>query len=97
LNVRLEEACIEAELDEQWSWVGNKSNQRWLWHAVDHATHTIFTHDYRFNPLPFIDELAEAQTQAQAIILDNLVQKNDSLEPNCRPPEPATAKNASAD
>ncbi len=44
LNVRLEEACIEAELDEQWSWVGNKSNQRWLWHAVDHATNTVLAY-----------------------------------------------------
>jgi hypothetical protein len=44
LNVRLEEAYIEAELDEQWSWVGNKSNQRWLWHAVDHATNTILAY-----------------------------------------------------
>ncbi|WP_366944994.1 IS1 family transposase, partial [Methylobacter sp.] len=25
-------------MDEQWSFVGNKSNQRWLWYAVDHAT-----------------------------------------------------------
>ena len=21
-----------------WSYVGNKGNQRWLWHAIDHAT-----------------------------------------------------------
>ena len=35
LNVRLEKTCIEAELDEQWSWVEGKSNQRWLWHAVE--------------------------------------------------------------
>ena len=40
-TVRLEQACDEAELDEQWSYVGNKSNQRWLWYAVDHATNTI--------------------------------------------------------
>jgi len=33
--------CEEAELDEQWSFVGKKSNQRWLWHAVDHATNTV--------------------------------------------------------
>nr|WP_263459105.1 IS1 family transposase [Bathymodiolus platifrons methanotrophic gill symbiont] len=24
-------------MDEQWSFVGKKSNQRWLWHAVDHG------------------------------------------------------------
>lgn len=33
--------CEEAELDEQWSFVGNKSNQRWLWLAVDHSTNTV--------------------------------------------------------
>jgi insertion element IS1 protein InsB len=26
--------------------VGNKSNQRWLWYAVDHATNTVLA--YRF-------------------------------------------------
>ncbi|MDD1613907.1 MAG: IS1 family transposase [Methylococcaceae bacterium] len=37
LNVRLEVGC-EAELDKQRPYVGNKSNQRWLWYAVDHTT-----------------------------------------------------------
>jgi hypothetical protein len=27
----------EAEVDEMWSYVGNKGEQRWLWHAIDHA------------------------------------------------------------
>ena len=31
----------EAELDEMWSFVGNKRNQRWLWLAVDHDTRKI--------------------------------------------------------
>lgn len=44
LEVRLELICEEAELDEQWSFVGNKSNQRWLWHAVDHATNTVLAY-----------------------------------------------------
>jgi len=26
----------EAELDEMWSYVGNKDNPRWLWQAIDH-------------------------------------------------------------
>lgn len=30
LEARLEMACGEAELDGQWPFVGNKSNQRWL-------------------------------------------------------------------
>jgi insertion element IS1 protein InsB len=28
----------EAALDEMWSFVGKKSNQRWLWHAIDRLT-----------------------------------------------------------
>jgi insertion element IS1 protein InsB len=35
---------LEAELDEQWSYVGKKSQQRWLWYAVDHATNTILAY-----------------------------------------------------
>jgi insertion element IS1 protein InsB len=27
---------VEAEADEMWSFVGNKSQQRWVWHAIDH-------------------------------------------------------------
>ncbi|MCK5917537.1 MAG: hypothetical protein KAG34_03890 [Cocleimonas sp.] len=30
--------CEEAELDEQWSFVGRTSNQRWIWLAVEHDT-----------------------------------------------------------
>jgi insertion element IS1 protein InsB len=44
LAVRLELACDEAEMDEQWSYVGSKSNQRWLWYAVDHATNTVLAY-----------------------------------------------------
>ena len=43
-EVRLERVCDAAQLDEQWSFVGNKSNQRWLWHAVDHATNTVLAY-----------------------------------------------------
>lgn len=42
-HVRLARAC-EAELDEQWSYVQSKSNQRWLWYAIDHATHTVLAY-----------------------------------------------------
>ncbi len=35
----LNEAGIEeSELDEMWSYVGKKSNARWLWHAIDRKT-----------------------------------------------------------
>ena len=43
LEVRLE-AAYEAEIDEQWPYVGNKSNQRWLWYAIDHATNTLLAY-----------------------------------------------------
>ncbi len=42
--VRLQLVCEEAELDEQWSFVGKKSLQRWLWYAVDHKTNTILAY-----------------------------------------------------
>ena len=31
----------EAEIDEMWSFVGKKGNQRWLWHAIDHHTGAV--------------------------------------------------------
>lgn len=31
-------------MDEQWSYVGNKSNQRWRWFAVDHASNTVLAY-----------------------------------------------------
>ena len=29
------EICFSAELDEFWSFVGNKSNQRWTWYGIE--------------------------------------------------------------
>ena len=36
----------EVELDEMWSFVGKKSNQRWLWHAIDHNTHAVLAYHF---------------------------------------------------
>jgi len=33
-------------MDKKWSSVGNKSNQRWLWQAVDHKTNTVIGQGY---------------------------------------------------
>ncbi len=33
-----------AEMDELWSFVGNKGNPRWLWHASDHHTGTVLAY-----------------------------------------------------
>jgi insertion element IS1 protein InsB len=34
----------EAEVDEMWSFVGKKKEQRWLWHAMDHRTGQILAY-----------------------------------------------------
>lgn len=36
--------CEEAELDEMWSFVGKKSQQRWLWHAIDHHSGQVLAY-----------------------------------------------------
>ena len=37
-----------AEVDEMWSFVGSKRQQRWLWHAIDHHTGQVLA--YVFGP-----------------------------------------------
>jgi insertion element IS1 protein InsB len=34
----------EAEVDEMWSFVAKKQDQRWLWHAIDHWTGTVLAY-----------------------------------------------------
>jgi insertion element IS1 protein InsB len=34
----------EAEVDEMWSYVGQKNAQRWLWHAIDHHTGKVLAY-----------------------------------------------------
>ena len=34
----------EAELDEMWSFVKCKQQERWLWHAIDHTTGQILAY-----------------------------------------------------
>jgi insertion element IS1 protein InsB len=34
----------EAEVDEMWSFVGKKQDQRWLWHAIDHWTGEVLAY-----------------------------------------------------
>jgi insertion element IS1 protein InsB len=35
------ERAGEAEMDERWSFVGNKDHPRWRWHAMDYHTGTV--------------------------------------------------------
>ena len=34
----------ESEVDEIWSYVGNKENQRWLWQAMDHSSGKVWAY-----------------------------------------------------
>lgn len=43
-EVTLKPFCQEVELDEQWSFVGKKSNQRWIWLAVEHSTNIVLAY-----------------------------------------------------
>ena len=40
------EKVESAELDEMWSFVQNKGNQRWLWLAIDHNTHEVLAYTF---------------------------------------------------
>ena len=35
---------LTSELDEMWSYVGKKAQPRWLWHAIDHHSGTVFAY-----------------------------------------------------
>ena len=43
-DMKVEILPIEAEIDEMWSFVGSKKNQRWLWHAIDHQTGDVLAY-----------------------------------------------------
>jgi insertion element IS1 protein InsB len=38
------ERAGEAEMAEMWSFVGCKTNPRWLWHAIDHQTGMVLAY-----------------------------------------------------
>jgi len=35
---------LTSELDEMWRYVGKKTEPRWLWHAIDHASGTVLAY-----------------------------------------------------
>jgi len=44
VNLNETEKQRESELDEMWSFVGEKANQRWLWHAIDRASGKVLAY-----------------------------------------------------
>lgn len=49
----------EAETDEMWSYVQNKGNTCWLWHAIDHETSDILAYTFGISEDKVFDELFE--------------------------------------
>ena len=35
---------LTSEMDEMWSFVEKKTQQRWLWHAIDHRTGVVLAY-----------------------------------------------------
>ena len=68
-DVVLYDQVEEAELDEMWSFVQNKSNQRWLWLAINHATGDILA--YTFGK------------RKDAIFKEGNVQNHDQIKIGC--------------
>lgn len=46
VDVIFYEPVESCELDEMWSFVQNKENQRWLWLAVDHNTRQVLAYTF---------------------------------------------------
>lgn len=44
LNLVADVSPLEGELDEMWSFVEKKENQRWLWHGIDHKTGKVLAY-----------------------------------------------------
>ena len=45
MDITVEVVPVEsAEIDEMWSYVYSKENQRWLWHAIDHETGNVLAY-----------------------------------------------------
>jgi len=40
----IETGIEESELDEMWSFVGKKTNPRWLWHAIDRSSGQVLAY-----------------------------------------------------
>lgn len=43
-NLEVAEHKQAVEMDEMWSYVGCKANQRWLWHAIDRASGVVLAY-----------------------------------------------------
>jgi insertion element IS1 protein InsB len=46
VKVEIKRVVEESEMDEMWSYVGKKSKQRWLWHAIDHASGRVLAYAF---------------------------------------------------
>jgi len=49
--------ALAVEMDEMWSFYQNKSQQIWLWWAVDHATNTPLAYTFGTRKHKYLDKL----------------------------------------
>ncbi len=74
-NVEVE----EVEMDEMWSFVQNKSNQEWLWWAIDHNTGKPLAYCFGTREHKYLDELKKLLSPFKINIVysdDNFAYKN---------------------
>lgn len=45
-SIKTREAVIIPEMDEQWSYVQNKQQQRWLWYALDKVSSKVVAYTF---------------------------------------------------
>lgn len=49
----------ETEVDEMWSFIGEKQEQRWLWHVIDHRSGQVLA--YGFGRRQHVDGMTRGQ------------------------------------
>jgi len=53
---------VESEVDEMWSYIGSKANQRWLWLAIHHDSRVVLAYTFGTRTDDVFIELKELLT-----------------------------------
>jgi hypothetical protein len=65
-DIRVEIVRVhEAEMEEMWSFAGDKSHQYWLWRAIDHTTGEPLAFHFGTGEYGNLDELFSTITQTK--------------------------------
>ena len=82
--VDIEIRPISAEMDEMWSYYHDKSQQLWLWWAVDHETNVPLAYTFGTREHRYLDELLELLEPfpIRTIYADNNYAYKEKLSPD---------------